>query len=185
MICVTAFSKTRFATAAAVGVLLFCNGCGVTKALWEKDRFGAMRFPATPLNLAVFMERGRPLVAYDEKTEDAARVTRRAFWIDPDATPPANPYRPKFVPLTTTNALSSVSITASPSTNGWSVVTSNGARDFSLYESGDVKLRCDLPQYGDPKGKVAQVLLTPFAIVTDATLGTIWFVLRATFGGQK
>jgi hypothetical protein len=166
---------------------------GCTSALWEKERFARLHWPADPPNLRLsYSERARYVLAeYDEVSEGSTTVKRRAYWLEPNALAVAAGRQPRFVSVTNALDLVEVPVTnslAGPSPSAchglYAVVSTNG-QSFSLY-SGQKELTVhELPMYYFGAGqRTKQVLLTPLAVVTDLTLvGAVVCVIAGAHAG--
>jgi hypothetical protein len=173
-----------------VCVAVLLSGC--TSALWEKERFARYHWPANPPSLRLFYsEPARDVLAeYDEESEGTATVQRRAYWLEPNALAVTAERQPQFVAVTNVQDLVVVPVTynlAGPPPSAYqglyAVVSTNG-QSFSLYLGGKEPTDYRLPMYFTGSGqRVKQVLLTPLAVATDATVvgGVVfWFVLAYT-----
>ena len=155
---------------------LLLGGCA-TRALWEADRFARYHEPAHPPHLALFQARpgNDVLVRYDETIEGEDVSKPRAYWLDENAMPAKNPFKPQFVSPPATHTLTPIPLVDSPTlvpsaaTGLCAVVATNG-QDFTLY-SGETKLGAhELPVYFDATGRTKQVLLTPLTVLADITI---------------
>jgi hypothetical protein len=176
-------------------ILVVCQAVllsGCTSALWEKERFARCHWPANPPNLRLFYsEPARDVLAeYDEVSEGTPTVQHRAYWLEPNALAVAAERQPQFVAVTNVQDLVVVPVTenvARPPPSAYqglyAVVSTNG-QSFSLYLGGKEPTDYRLPMYFTGSGqRVKQVLLTPLAVATDATVvgGVVfWFVLAYT-----
>ena len=171
-------------------ILIVCQAVllsGCTSALWERERFARRHWPANPPNLRLFYsEPARDVLAeYDEASEGATTVQRRAYWLEPNALAVAAGRQPRFVSVTNAQDLVVVPVTDSlagppPSAyRGLYAVVSTNGQSFSL-DLGQKELTVyRLPEYYAGSGqRVKQALLTPFAVATDVTIvGGVVFVI--------
>lgn len=142
-------------------LLLVCaslSGC-VTADLWEKQAFDGFKRPANPPNLQVYKTENDWLIQYDEANEKNARIRRRAFYLNENHTAINAHKRPRFVERPETASF--------PVANA---LISKNADQFTLYEGGATVGTFEFPVYPDPSGRVKQVLLTPGALLIDATI---------------
>ena len=163
-------------------ILLVCQAgllTGCTSALWENDRFARCHWPANPPNLRLFYsEPARDVLAeYDEVSEGTTAVQHRAYWLERNARAVAAGRQPRFVSVTNALDLAVVPV-ADNLTNPppaayrglYAVVSTNG-QSFSLCLGQKETEVYALPVYCAGSGqRVKQVLLTPFAVATDATV---------------
>jgi hypothetical protein len=176
-------------------ILVVCQAIllsGCTSALWEKERFARYHWPANPPNLRLFYsEPVRDVLAeYDEVSEGTTTVQHRAYWLEPNALAVAAERQPLFVPVTNVQDLVVVPVTENatglpPSAyQGLYAVVSTNGQSFSLHLGKKEPTDYRLPMYFTGSGqRVKQVLLTPLAVATDATVvgGVVfWFVLAYT-----
>lgn len=155
---------------------LVINGCA-TSALWENGNLSRFHEPDNPPDLALHQsdDARRVLVQYHEVREGDERVARRAYWLTVGQQPERNPFRPSFVSSKQARGLSSVPIVTPPATGpfqptGLCAVASTNAGEFTLYSDGRNAGRHELPVYADSSGRTKQILLTPPAVVADATI---------------
>jgi hypothetical protein len=174
-------------------VLALCHAVllsGCTSALWERERFARLHWPADPPNLRLsYSERARDVLAeYDEASQGTTRVQRRAYWLEPNALAVAAGRQPRFV--STTNVLDLVEVPVTNSMAGpppstcrglYAVISTNG-QSFSLYLGQKEPTVHGLPAYYFGAGqRTKQVLLTPLAVATDLTLvGAVVVVIVAS-----
>ena len=177
----------RFVWLGAASV--FLSGCA-TSALWGEGTFARYHEPASPPNLKLFHSArcDDVLVHYDETYEGSGVVKPRAYWLRCNHEPAPNPHKPRFVSVKATRGLAPIPIVSADSaappgqTSTYAVVSTN-APDFVLY-SGEANLGCYvLPVYRDRAGRVAQVLLTPLAVVADLTIVGGFLFLEAWASG--
>jgi hypothetical protein len=170
---------------------LLLSGC-CTGALWEKESFARCHWPANPPNLRLFYsEPAKDVLAeYDEESEGTRTVQRRAYWLEPNALAITAGHQPRFVSVTNAQDLVAVPVTDAPASpppsayNGLHAVVSTNGLSFALYLGQEKPTDYGLPVYYAGSGqRVKQVLLTPFALATDATIvGGALFVIVASHG---
>jgi len=163
-------------------ILTLCQAVllsGCTSALWENDRFARCHWPANPPNLRLFYsEPARDVLAeYDEVSEGTTAVQHRVYWLGPNARAVAAGRQPRFVSVT--NALDLVVVPVADNLTNpppaayrglYAVVSTNG-QSFSLCLGQKEPEFYALPVYCAGSGqRVKQVLLTPLAVATDATI---------------
>jgi hypothetical protein len=163
-------------------ILMVCQAfllSGCTSALWENDRFARCHWAANPPNLKLYYsESARDVLAeYDEQSEGAPAVQRRAYWLEPNAIKVTTDRKPRFVPIAKGRELAVVPVTDNPnnasasSYQGLYAVVATDGQSFSLCLAEKEATVYKLPVYHAGSGqKVKQVLLTPFAVAVDATL---------------
>ena len=163
-------------------ILTVCQAAllsGCTSALWENDRFARCHWPANPPNLQLFYsESARDVLAeYDEASEGTSTVQRRAYWLEPNAVPVAVGRQPRFVSVTNAQDLVVVPVTDNLTNpppaayRGLYAVVSTNGQSFSLCLGQKEPEFYALPVYCAGSGqRVKQVLLTPLAVATDATI---------------
>lgn len=151
---------------------------GCTAMLWNKSTFSTYYHPAEPANLQLYYSDARKdmLVQYDETREREKKVRRRSYWLEPNLTPANNGQKPQFINAVSLDGLTPVPLTAtrpvSPPTDlkGLYVVCETHDPRFTLYSGTNELNSCTLPIY-HANGQIAvKVLLTPPALVADATL---------------
>lgn len=167
--------------------VIFLSGC--TGVLWEKERFAHCHWPANPPGLRLsYSESTRDVLAeYDEMSEDTTVIQRRAYWIERNDRKVLADRRPRFVAVTNAQDLAAVPLADAPTSPPassyrglYAVVATNG-ESFTLYLGERAPTFYRLPVYYAGSGqRVKQVLLTPFAVATDATIvGGIIAVIAA------
>jgi hypothetical protein len=163
-------------------ILIACQAVllsGCTSVLWEKETFARCHWPASRPNLRLFYsESARDvLVEYEEASEGATAVQRRAYWLEPNVLRVAEGRQPRFVSITNAQDLAAVPVVddpASPPASSYrglyAVVATNG-QSFILHPGAKAPTVYRLPMYYVGSGqRVKQVLLTPFAVAVDATI---------------
>jgi hypothetical protein len=156
--------------------LLLFTGC--TAMLWNKSTFSTYYHPAEPANLQLYYSDARKdmLVQYDESCEREKKVQRRSYWLEPNLTIVNNGQKPQFVDAVSLDGLTPVPLSAtqpiSPPTGfkGLYVVCQTHDPRFTLYSGTNELNSCILPIYRSNEQIAVKVLLTPPALVADATL---------------
>jgi len=151
---------------------------GCTALLWKKSTFATYYHPADPANLQLYYSDRRKdlLVQYDESREKEKKVQRRSYWLEPNLTIVNDGRKPEFVAPTTLDGLTRVPLSATkPDTppqgfKGLYVVSETHDPRFTLYSGTNELNACILPIYHDNEQIAVKVLLTPPALVADATL---------------
>ena len=154
------------------------SGCA-TSRLWEDGQFARYYEPADQERLELFYSPRKQdvLVEYNQSHESSDRIHRRAYWVEPNQSRTQERRKPKFVSVKEAANLTPIPVFALLDTDNTQAagrtlhaVTSTSGRSFTLY-SGEKQLKsCDLPVYRDMSGRTKQVLLTPPAVVADATI---------------
>ena len=163
-------------------ILLVCQAAlltGCTSALWEKQSFADRYRPANPPNLQLFYSESAKdvLVEYDEASTGAPVVQRRAYWLEPNAMKVLADRKPRFVSVTNAQDPVGVPVTDNPtkphvsSYRGLYAVVATNGQSFTLCLGEKEATVYKLPvYYGGSRQRAKQVLLTPFAVATDATI---------------
>jgi len=164
-----------FVLLAAQAMLL--SGCA-TSAVWRTGQFARYSEPADPSNLSLFYSSQNQdvLVEYSEAREDDDSIRRRAYWLHENAERLKERQKPRFVSLAQEQGLVSIPLVQSAAqpdsslAEGLYAVVSTNGDAFALYTAGKKEGSYELPVYPDDSGRVKQVLLTPPAVVADATI---------------
>jgi hypothetical protein len=153
------------------------GGCA-TGALWQEGRFARFREPATPPNLQLsYCTRVQDvLVQYDEAREQDTTISRRAYYLHMNLDRVESRRKPRFVPPARAVGLAPVPIresslipTEASALGLYELFATNGY-EFTLLSTNTTLGSYELPAYADSSGRVKQVLLTPLAVVADATI---------------
>ena len=155
---------------------VWLSGCA-TSRLWEDGQFARYHEPADPDKLELFYSSAKMdvLVEFNESREGSDRIRRRAYWVEPNQSRTINRRKPEFVSAKEAAGLTPIPVFAlmdhsQPSADTLYAVASTTGRSLTLY-SGEKQLQSfDLPVYRDKSGRTKQVLLTPPAVVADATI---------------
>ena len=165
---------------------------GCTALLWKKSTFATYYHPADPANLQLYYSEARKdlLVQYDESREKEKKVQRRSYWLEPNLTIVNDGRKPEFVAPASLERLTPVPLSATkPDTpplgfKGLYVVCETHDPRFTIYSGTNELNSCILPIYHDNEQIAVKVLLTPAALVADATLvgGLIGLYVAANSG---
>jgi len=155
---------------------LWLTGCA-TGRLWEEGQFARYHEPANPQKLELFYSAAKKdvLVEFNESREGSDQIRRRAYWVEPNQSRTSNRRKPEFVSVKEASGLTPIPVFTlmgdkQPAGEGLYAVSSTSGHSFTLY-SGEKQLQSfDLPVYQDKSGRTKQVLLTPPAVVADATI---------------
>jgi hypothetical protein len=154
-------------------------GSGCTAILWEDDRFAHFYQPAEPPNLKLYYSNRKKdmLVAFDQAKEGDPTVRSRAYWLEQNMKRTSNQQKPHFVSPEQAKGLTSIPVFESAPEprsefpDGFYGVSSTNSSLFTLSSGKQTISEQKLPAYhGPPSRRVAQVLLTPFALAVDATI---------------
>jgi hypothetical protein len=159
-----------------VALPFFATGC--TSALWEKETFARYYRPAEPANLQLFYSEKRKdiLVLYEEARDGDVMTHPRGYWLEPNTERVNSERRPHFVSPKAAGGLAQIPAgpvlpsAREPGLSQLTAVPRPEENSFTLYSGGDELGQYKLPTYCGNSQKVKQVLLTPFAVVVDATL---------------
>jgi hypothetical protein len=155
----------------------FLAGCATSK-LWEADHFARFGEPAPEANLRLFRsnENREVLVEYDELAPWKGDIRRRAYFLYENDARVRALKKPRFLIRSATGGLEPIPVLLQPQTETepvaqlYAVVSTNGHK-FTLFAPGDRPgTAYDLPTYRTSSGRLTQVLLTPPALVADATI---------------
>jgi hypothetical protein len=172
----------RFGLAAGLMVLL--TGCAtvekysLTYRLWDNSDLRKFSEPAPDPNLALFdaTNRADVLVQYDALSEKRSTVKRRAYYLQSNQSRIAEGKKPKFVKPALADGMRSIPVLTPPSATNPPpqltayAVSGKEGRAFTLHRQTGSPARFELPVYCENSGTVAQVVLTPFALVGDTAM---------------
>jgi hypothetical protein len=178
---------------------LFGSGC-VTHALWEEGTFARFHEPAKKPRIKLYLARDQTdvLAVYMETRDDSDRVYPRAYWVAENAQRVAERNKPHFVRTSLTNSLQPILLLPAageadvPAEEAFYGVVASSGVGFSLVPpktaapaTAGLAGSYELPFYEDASARTRQMLLTPPAVIIDATiLGAVAFViLWAQSGG--
>ena len=174
-----------FAVLALQAMLL--TGC-VTAKVWEAHNFAGFHEPANPAKVQLFYSNQRQdvLVEYDEKVGHKSATRRRAYWLEQNQAKEGKEDRPHFVSVREAEGLQSIPVASSiekaESFPGIGLfATTTNSFGFQLYGTGEnqgngsltkVTILGDheLPVYYDSAGRRRKIMLTPPAVLADASI---------------
>jgi hypothetical protein len=166
--------KVSIRAAFASVMLLLLPGCA-THHLWTESRFAEKHAASVEPHLEIYRMHSAPsFVAVYDEWNPRGPVTRRAYFLFPNDVRSAASKKPRFVPLHVTQVGERVPIFEKAPEVGaitniaWAVKFSPFS--FELYDAGSCLGRHELPVYRDSGNTTAQVLITPVALVADATI---------------
>ncbi len=173
-------TSTAALLSALILQLMLASGC-VTQAVWEDGPLARYREPAPSPNLEIFCAKDKRdfLIEYDEAREGGSSPKRHAYWVLANEHRLEERKKPKFVSLERVKDLESIplrerNLSQLPATNdsgaNWYAVLSTNNLTFTVYSGEDEVLIQDMPVYQDWSGRTKQVLLTPPAVIADATV---------------
>ena len=179
------------AALALISVALFTAGCA-TQSVWEAGRFSQFSEPAPAPRLRLYHSAAEKdvLVVYDEISERDHAVKERAYFLYRNADRIEQRRRPRFVDAGLAKHFAPLPIALTPAPPpglppaGLYAVASTNRPAFALWSEGRSISSHELPVFLDRSGRVTQVLLTPVAVVADATVvgGVIFFFAWAKGG---
>jgi hypothetical protein len=187
----------NFVILATQAILL--TGC-VTAKVWQPHNFAGFHEPADPANVQLFYSSQvrDVLVEYDEKVGHKGHTRRRAYWLEQNQAKEGTEKRPHFVSLKEGQALppipvfESIEKTNSTRSNGLFALSTNGF-GFQLYASSENQSNPslgsttllgahELPAYYDSAGRRRKIMLTPPAVVADASIVAGIAAILAAYG---
>lgn len=187
----------NFVVLAVQAILL--TGC-VTAKVWQPHNFAGFHEPADLANIQLFYssQRHDVLVEYDEKVGHKGHTRRRAYWLEQNQAKEGAERRPHFVLLKQGDGLPSIPVfeaaekADSSQSIGLFALTTNSF-GFQLYASsenhnnhslGTATLLGDheLPAYYDSAGRRRKIMLTPPAVVADASIVAGIAAIFAAYG---
>jgi len=166
---------------------MLLTGC-VTAKVWQPHNFAGFHEPAEPANIQLFYstQLHDVLVEYDEKVGHKGGTRRRAFWLEQNQTKEQTERRPHFVSLKQGHDLPPIPVfesvekaDSSPGIGLFAVTTNSF--EFRLYASSENQRDGamaiptllgdhELPRYYDSSGRRRKIMLTPPAVVADASI---------------
>ena len=163
---------------------------GCTSALWDKNTFAHYYRPASPPNLHLFYSNDHKdiLVQYDERVDTDIQIHPRFYWLEPNNSRLEYQRKPRFVSAKQVQGLVPIPVTGGQldppplGADGLYAVTRRDGDLFTLYLQEKRLERYKLPSYIGASQTLKQVLLTPFAVVIDATI--VGAVLAYYWGPQ-
>jgi hypothetical protein len=178
---------------------LLLTGC-VTAKVWQPHNFAGFHEPANPANVQLFYSSQHQdvLVEYDEKVGHKGATQRRAYWLEQNQAKEGKEDRPHFVSLKEAEDLQPIPVGASiekaelfPGIGIFATTTNSF--DFQLYGIGEnqnngfltnVTILGDheLPAYYDSAGRRRKIMLTPPAVLADASIVAGIAAIIAAYG---
>jgi len=164
---------TRAFALSGLAFLLFQTGC-VTRNLWEDAYFA----PAVPADIRLYKSVSPPgvIVEYNERIAGGRSTGRQAYLLTVDGWRSTNGV-PIFLPPGTGAANSQPipmlqvrSPAVGPLEGGYWGMESLNPHQFDLYRDGQSLGTFELPFYSKRNRTVGRVMLTPLAVVADATV---------------
>jgi hypothetical protein len=175
----------NFVVLAVQAILL--TGC-VTAKVWEPHNFAGFHEPANPTNVQLYYSSQRQdvLVEYDEKVGHKGATRRRAYWLEQNQAKEGKEERPHFVSLNEAEGLQPIPMATSiekaesyPSIGLFAVTTNSFG--FQVYGTSEnqntgplAKVTTlgdhELPAYYDSAGRRRKIMLTPPAVLADASI---------------
>lgn len=160
---------------------------GCTALLWEKSTLSTYYHPAGPPNLQLYYSEEQKdfLVQYDESRNREKTIHTRYYWLKPNVKLTEGGRKPEFLDLASVDGLQQLPQTPlplnppPPGLNGLYVVYRPDDIRFQVY-SGTNQIRSYiLPDYDANQKTALKVLLTPPAVIVDATVigAVIYLVL--------
>jgi hypothetical protein len=166
---------------------LLLTGC-VTAKVWQPHNFAGFHEPADPSNVKLFYSSQHEdvLVEYDEKVGHKGATRRRAYWLEQNQAKEGREERPRFVSLKEAVGLQPLPVSESgeeadsSSTIGLFATTTNSF-EFQLYGISENQTNGtlakatilgdhELPAYYDSSGRRRKIMLTPPAVLADASI---------------
>src|SRR5687768_10556387 len=167
----TAHMRRPLSTLIVLAAALLLNGC-VTGAVWQHKAFHAPA-PEPRLQLSVAPQAGDILVEYDSLNERTDKVRRHAYLLAANEERVARSQKPHFVDSRDFSGLQPVpvfseqSVPAIPPSALYATTNRHG---FTLHFPRAEPATHSLPVFFDGVTRTRQVLLTPPALVVDATI---------------
>jgi hypothetical protein len=182
----------------ALQAMLF-TGC-VTAKVWQPHNFAGFHEPANPANVQLFYSSQLQdvLVEYDEKVGHKGVTRRRAYWLEQNQSKEGKEEQPHFVSLQQAEGLQPIpvapSIENAESFPGIGLVaTTTNSFGFQLYgasenqNDGSLSKTTiigdhELPAYYDSAGRRRKIMLTPPAVLADASIVAGIAAIFAAYG---
>jgi hypothetical protein len=191
-------AKALFGIAVLALQTMLLTGC-VTAKVWEPHNFAGFHEPANPAKVQLFYSNQRQdvLVEYDEKVGHKGATRRRAYWLEQNQAKEGKEDRPHFVSLKEAQGLQpipvAVSIEKAESYPGIGLfATATTSFGFQLYGGSEnqsngsltkVTILGDheLPAYYDSAGRRRKIMLTPPAVLADASIAAGYAAIIAAY----
>lgn len=160
---------------------------GCTALLWERSTLSTYYHAANPANLQVYYsdERKDLLVQYDEARNKEKSVRTRYYWLQPNVKLTDHGRKPNFtrppVSLDAMQLLPQTPIAFNPTPPALKelhLVCRPDDIRFEIYSGTNQLKSCILPDYDGQQKTALKVLLTPPAVLVDATvLGALFYLV--------
>ena len=170
----------RVARIMFMGLALLLTGCtsSFTYKVWNTGEFRHVREPATHPAPAVFYEPHRKdfLVAYDSVRDGGDDPRRLHYFVGENENRVSERRKPHF---TSTKGAALIAVPLNDSAH--QLPTATFRNELTIYTVAGVIGPDPLPVFEETNGNTTRVLLTPFAVVGDATLVSAILALFAVF----
>jgi hypothetical protein len=178
---------------------MLLTGC-VTAKVWQPHNFAGFHEPADPANIQLFYsdQRHDVLVEYDEKVGHKGSTRRRAYWLEQNQVREGTEKRPHFVSvkegqglppipafesIEKTNSSPSIGVFAlSTDSFGFHLCASSENQNNEPPAMGTLLGEHELPAYYDSAGRRRKIMLTPPAVVADASIVAGIAAIIAAYG---
>jgi hypothetical protein len=159
---------------------------GCTALLWEKSTFSTYYHPAGPPNLQLYYSEQQNdfLVQYDESRNREKTIRTRYYWLKPNVKLTEGGHKPVFQDVVAVDGLKLLPQTPlllnppPPALNGLYVVCRPDDIRFQVYSGTNQIHSYILPDYDANQKTALKVLLTPPAVIVDATvIGAVIYLL--------
>ena len=166
---------------------MLLTGC-VTAKVWQPHNFAGFHEPANPANVQLFYSSQHQdvLVEYDEMVGHKGATRHRAYWLEQNQAKEGKQDRPHFVSINEAQGLQPIPVAtsiekaeSSPGIGLFAITTNSFG--FQLYgtsesQSDGALVRAtilgdhELPAYYDSAGRRRKIMLTPPAVLADASI---------------
>jgi hypothetical protein len=151
---------------------------GCTALLWEKSTLPTYYHPAGPPNLQLYYSEQQKdfLVQYDESRNREKKIHTRYYWLKPNVKLTDGGHKPVFLDVVAVDGMQQLPQTPlllnppPPALNGLYVVCRPDDIRFQVYSGTNQIRSCILPDYDAHQKTALKVLLTPPAVIVDATV---------------
>ena len=160
--------------AALLSLLLFTNGCLMTRGVWKERVYHPHAQPQ--VQLAASPERPLILVGYREQFEKSQHLRWRAFWLDledryDEATKPVFVNPAAYSGLVPIPMLGATQGTNALPARGYAAMETPSKPGFELWKDGQSLGRFTLPTYeGDAPVTAETLAKTPVTLVMDGAI---------------
>ena len=163
--------RRPLSTPIVLAAALLLNGC-VTRAVWQHKAFHVPA-PEPRLQLSVAAHASDVLVEYDSLDERTDKVRRHAYLLSENEDRIARGQKPRLIDSRRYAGRQSIPIYSEQSvsiTPPASLYATTNRQGFTLHSPRAEPTRHSLPVFFDGVTRTRQVLLTPPALVADATI---------------